>query len=64
MLDRQKLETLLARRFPGATMQQFAAAANAIMAMASESAPPPHDEGEAEDDPDFAPRDFPAHSAK
>jgi len=33
MLDRQKLEALLANRFPGATPEQIAAAANAIMAM-------------------------------
>ena len=33
MLDRQKLETLLSKRFPGATTEQIAAAANAIMAM-------------------------------
>jgi len=33
MLDRQRLEALLANRFPGATPAQIAAAANAIMAM-------------------------------
>jgi hypothetical protein len=33
MLDRQKLEALLANRFPGARPEQIAAAANAIMAM-------------------------------
>jgi hypothetical protein len=33
MLDRQKLEALLSNRFPGATQEQIAAAANAIMAM-------------------------------
>ena len=33
MLDRQQLEALLARRFPGSTPQQIAAAVNAIMAM-------------------------------
>jgi hypothetical protein len=31
MLDRQKIETVLSRRFPGATTEQIAAAANAIM---------------------------------
>jgi hypothetical protein len=33
MVDREQLETLLANRFPGATREQIAAAANAIMAM-------------------------------
>jgi hypothetical protein len=36
MLDRQKLETILSRRFPGATHPQIAAAANAIMGLADE----------------------------
>jgi hypothetical protein len=36
MLDRQKLETLLGRRFPGAPRDQIAAAANAIMGLADE----------------------------
>ena len=36
MLDRQKLETLLTRRFPGAGAPQIAAAANAIMGLADE----------------------------
>lgn len=36
MRDRQKLETLLARRFPGSTGEQIAAAANAIMALVDE----------------------------
>ncbi|MBI3490853.1 MAG: hypothetical protein HY047_03540 [Acidobacteria bacterium] len=36
MIDRQKLETLLSRRFPGATRDQIAAAANAIMGMEDE----------------------------
>jgi hypothetical protein len=36
MLDRQKLETILVNRFPGATPSQFAAAANAIMALADQ----------------------------
>ncbi len=33
MLDRQKIETILTRRFPGATHGQLAAAANAIMGL-------------------------------
>ena len=33
MLDRQQLESLLSKRFPGSTPQQIAAAVNAIMAM-------------------------------
>jgi len=36
MVDRQKLETLLARRFPGATSHQIASAANAIMGLEDE----------------------------
>lgn len=36
MLDRQKLETVLANRFPGAAMAQLAAAANAIMGLADD----------------------------
>jgi hypothetical protein len=36
MLDRQKIETLLARRFPGASTPQIAAAANAIMGLSDE----------------------------
>jgi hypothetical protein len=36
MVDRQKLETLLARRFPGATTHQIACAANAIMGLEDE----------------------------
>ncbi len=36
MLDRQKLETLLSRRFPGAHRDQVAAAANAIMGLDDE----------------------------
>ncbi len=36
MLDRQKLETLLFRRFPGANRDQVAAAANAIMGLDDE----------------------------
>jgi hypothetical protein len=33
MIDRQKLETLLSRRFAGASRDQIAAAANAIMGL-------------------------------
>ena len=33
MRDRQKIETVLARRFPGSTPGQIAAAANAIMGL-------------------------------
>ena len=33
MRDRQQLEILLARRFPGSTAEQIAAACNAIMAL-------------------------------
>ena len=36
MLDRQKIEAILSRRFPGATHPQIAAAANAIMGMDDE----------------------------
>jgi len=36
MLDRQKLETILSRRFPGAASDQVAAAANAIMGLDEE----------------------------
>ena len=36
MVDRQKLETLLSRRFPDATRTQIAAAANAIMGLEDE----------------------------
>jgi hypothetical protein len=36
MLDRQKLETILERRFPGATRNQVAASANAIMGLDDE----------------------------
>lgn len=46
MLDRQKVETLLGRRFPGATAPQIAAAANAIMGLGDEweEVPPGDDE--------------------
>ena len=36
MIDRQKLETVLGRRFPGARSDQIAAAANAIMGLEDE----------------------------
>jgi hypothetical protein len=36
MLDRQKLETILLRRFPGATREQIAVSANAIMGLDEE----------------------------
>jgi hypothetical protein len=36
MIDRQKLETLLSRRFVGASRDQIAAAANAIMGLDNE----------------------------
>lgn len=36
MVDRQKLETLLTRRFPAAKYDQIAAAANAIMGLDDE----------------------------
>ena len=36
MLDRQKLETILSRRFPGATRDQVAVSANAIMGLDEE----------------------------
>lgn len=36
MLDRQKVEAILARRFPGAPRDQAAAAANAIMGLGHE----------------------------
>jgi hypothetical protein len=36
MLDRQKVETVLVRRFPGATRDQVAVSANAIMGLDEE----------------------------
>ena len=36
MIDRQKLETVLGRRFPGARTDQIASAANAIMGLEDE----------------------------
>lgn len=43
MVDREQLETLLANRFSGATREQIAAAANAIMAMVRTAGNPAHD---------------------
>jgi len=36
MIDRQKVETILRRRFPGADWHQIATAANAIMGLGDE----------------------------
>ena len=36
MVDRQKVETILRRRFPGSDIAQIAAAANAIMGLDDE----------------------------
>jgi hypothetical protein len=36
MLDRQKVETVLERRFPGASRDQVAMSANAIMGLGEE----------------------------
>ena len=36
MIDRQKLETILSRRFPGSAHTQIAAAANAILGLDDE----------------------------
>lgn len=36
MLDREKIVTLLQRRFPGATVEQIAAAANALVGLEDE----------------------------
>jgi len=36
MLDRQKVETILVRRFPGASRDQVAVSANAIMGLDEE----------------------------
>jgi hypothetical protein len=44
MIDRQKLETILARRFPGSNGPQIAAAANAIMGLSDEWEEVLHDE--------------------
>lgn len=37
MIDRQRLESILGRRFPGAPLDQIAAAANAIMGLDREA---------------------------
>jgi hypothetical protein len=42
MMDRQKLETILRRRFPGSELREIAAAANAIMGLGDEWEPIPH----------------------
>lgn len=44
MLDRQKLESILIRRFPGSTRDQVAAAANAIMGLPDEWVEVLHDD--------------------
>jgi hypothetical protein len=36
VLDRQKIETVLLRRFPGATREQIAVSANALMGLGEE----------------------------
>ena len=36
MIDREKVETILRRRFPGALLDQVATAANAIMGLGDE----------------------------
>jgi hypothetical protein len=36
VFDRQKIETVLLRRFPGATREQIAVSANALMGMDEE----------------------------
>lgn len=38
MIDRQKLETLLRRRFAGAPLEEIATAANGVMALEQEGA--------------------------
>lgn len=37
MIDREKLETILRRRFPGASLDQVAAATNAIIGLDSQA---------------------------
>ncbi|MEQ1729056.1 MAG: hypothetical protein ABL982_11820 [Vicinamibacterales bacterium] len=44
MLDRQKVEAILSRRFPGAARDQVATAANAIMGLSDEWEEVLHDE--------------------
>jgi hypothetical protein len=43
MIDRQQLESILSRRFPGAPLAQIAAAANAIMGLNRETPADRHD---------------------
>lgn len=45
MLDRQKVEAILGRRFPGAGRDQVAAAANAIMGLSDEWEEILHEDG-------------------
>lgn len=42
MIDREKLETILRRRFPGASLDQVAAAANAIIGLDRQAAEDEH----------------------
>jgi hypothetical protein len=42
MIDREKLETILRRRFPGAPLDQVAAAANAIIGLDSQESEDRH----------------------
>jgi hypothetical protein len=44
MLDRQKVESILLRRFPGSTRDQVAAAANSIMGLSDEWVEVLHDD--------------------
>jgi hypothetical protein len=44
MLDRDKLEAILSRRFPGSSREHRAAAANAIMGLADEWVEVVHDD--------------------
>jgi hypothetical protein len=52
MRDRQKLETLLARRFPGSTREQIAAAVNGIMGLEDEGKDFPADNALVRREPD------------
>ena len=55
MLDRQKVEAILVRRFPGASTATIAAAANAIMGLRDEWEEMLHQEGQFGDhDPNAA----------
>jgi hypothetical protein len=53
MRDRQKLEILLMRRFPGSTHEQIAAAVNAIMGLEDEWEDVPADSGLMHKEVDF-----------